>query len=418
MTDFILSLNGDQPGTFFPFQRNQVPEHISYGGVQNHAVHEMLGGGRVIDVMGQQPHDLEWSGWFVGAEAFTRATFLDQLRKAGRPLTCQWHTLTFTVIIASLTLNFERYYHIPYTISLKVADDQQKRVDAVGFSTFASVDDQMTADAAELTARVHAIDLPANLPTATALQKVSTLQVILTGFETVSGVLSGFAAATSGTINTILTPIKDVRSAVQQLIAQVDNIIQNTTTVGGLLPGNPVAKNAAALTNSPNLMNQQYNLVKLDSVLGRMGNNLSAVPSSSQTVTVNGGNLYALAEQHYGARYLCDRECHGSTLHGDRQRHGGRHRDHQQRAGDRYRCILVAGRHAAICDPARHQQPELQRRHGPLFACRWHCEHFGTGGLPDAGAGVLQHPPTVTTSWLPLGRSFHSPIVGHTSKHW
>ena len=68
----------------------EVPDHITFGGEQALTVHKLVGGTRIIDAMGRDDMPLEWSGWFMGAEALSRARYLETQRIAGTavPLVC------------------------------------------------------------------------------------------------------------------------------------------------------------------------------------------------------------------------------------------------------------------------------------------------------------------------------------------
>lgn len=45
------------------FQAFEVPERIRFGGKQRVAVHELFGGGRVVDAVGAEEGPIEWSGY-------------------------------------------------------------------------------------------------------------------------------------------------------------------------------------------------------------------------------------------------------------------------------------------------------------------------------------------------------------------
>jgi hypothetical protein len=301
MTDFILSLFNPDSGARFDFADNEVPENIAYGGTQKLAVHELVGGGRVVDALGAQPRDLEWSGWFLGAGAFERARQLDALRHAGVALELSLYHLRYRVFIASFTADFQRHYKIPYSVSLTVAQDRQYP-DSAALPDSAQ---QIAADEAWLKSLVVAVGQQTKdgLPAQSALvqQKASVMQRVLAGFGRASDSVSRFAQMTSSDISKILTPVHDVRQASLQLLAQVENLAQNVTTLGGIAPHNRAAQNVARLSSSINTLNASASLVQLDSVLGRLGNNVAAEPAASKTVTVSGGDLHTVALEQYGS---------------------------------------------------------------------------------------------------------------------
>lgn len=94
--------------------------------------------------------------------------------------------------------------------------------------------------------------------------------------------------------------MNNLRAQTGQLLSAVENRAQSIATLGGVLPNNPLAKNTLRLISGINLLRSQYDCVQLDSVLGRLGNNVAAAPAGSREITVNGGTLYTLAQQYYG----------------------------------------------------------------------------------------------------------------------
>ena len=46
----------------FQFANHEIPERVSWGGSQRIAVHELVGGQRMLDAMGRSDRALTWSG--------------------------------------------------------------------------------------------------------------------------------------------------------------------------------------------------------------------------------------------------------------------------------------------------------------------------------------------------------------------
>jgi hypothetical protein len=63
MSNIILTLGG------VPFQDFEVPEQIRFGGSQRLAVHELIGGGRVVDALGDDAGEISFSGIFSSSDA-------------------------------------------------------------------------------------------------------------------------------------------------------------------------------------------------------------------------------------------------------------------------------------------------------------------------------------------------------------
>lgn len=105
----------------FDFENFEIPDSIGgLGGAQAIAKHGLIGGGRVVDAMGQNDSDPSWSGRFIGAQAAARCQQLDWMRKAGQQLPLVFGSFFYTVVIADFTFSYEREYQIRYTIKLTV----------------------------------------------------------------------------------------------------------------------------------------------------------------------------------------------------------------------------------------------------------------------------------------------------------
>lgn len=275
--DTILTL-GD-----FEFSRLEIPEKIPFGGEQHLVVHELVGGIRVIDAMGRQDAPLEWSGLFMGQNALERARYLNGLRIAGKSLVLTWDEFLYEVVIASFKADFERFYQVPYRISCTVLQDLSSPVTTIADPGIDDLigDDMNTANGLG--------DLIGDGP----------LSSLLGTLDSAIKQVSSFANAVQRTINSVLAPLAAVQARVQILVGSVGNVIGNVTTLGGILPNNPIAQQAAKLTAQATAMTQLPQLYNLQSVLGRMGGNLGSIGKSTNTITAAGGNLYGMAAQAY-----------------------------------------------------------------------------------------------------------------------
>lgn len=267
----------------FIFANTEVPAKIPFGGEQSLAVHRLPGGARVVDAMGRDDMPLEWSGIFVGNGALARARTLDAMRVDGLPLWLSWSQLSFSVVIKSFKADYEQRFQMPYSISCLIVKDLTRPTSGGQ----AGIDDVMQGDMA--TAK-----------TLGAQVGDSTLNGLLGTLGSAISNVSSFAQAAQSTINGVLAPIAAVRGQVTTLIASTGNTIANVTTLGGILPSNPIAQQAAKLTSQVAAMTQLPALYQLQSVVGRMGANLASVSTNSQQVTSAGGNLYRMATDAYG----------------------------------------------------------------------------------------------------------------------
>lgn len=277
-----LDGNGN-PGTPFVFANTEIPEYIPFGGEQLLAVHQLIGGSRQVDAMGRSDMPLEWSGVFLGQAALGRARYLDYLRSQGSRCILNWSELSYLVLIQQLQFYFERFYQLPYQIScLVVADNAKPQVIAP-----ASIDQAIGDD---MNSGLSLGGLIGDGPLSSALANVqSAVKAVTT-----------FASAAQSTIQTVIAPIQAVQARVQTLIASTGNTLLNVSTLGGLLPGNPVSSQISGFLGQAANLQQLPMLYQLDSVMGRMSGNLNAINSTGGSLTVAGGNLMKVAQQLYG----------------------------------------------------------------------------------------------------------------------
>lgn len=102
----------------------EIPEQITWGGAQRMNVHKFVGGSRYIDVMGQDNDAVTWSGRFLGPDASFRADEIDQMRKAGEVVELIFAGRYYQAVIASLSLQQQTQFLIPYKISLTILTDE------------------------------------------------------------------------------------------------------------------------------------------------------------------------------------------------------------------------------------------------------------------------------------------------------
>lgn len=266
----------------FVFQEMEIPASIAFHGEQRLAVKKLVGGDRVVDALGADPDPVEWSGVFVGENAASRARYVKQLKDAGRVLNLTWGEFFYQVIIRRFDPDFQ-HFEIPYRISCEVVTD----FSATSSASQTSVDDLINGD------MDVASDLVGSVGDSTLSSLTSTLQGAVNS-------VSSFANAAQSTIQSVLQPLNAVRQQVGTLISSVDNTLMNVTTLGGVLPNNPLSTNVAKLTGQVNAALQQPVLLNLQGVLGRMGTNLKQINSSVRTVPASGGNLFDQAARQYG----------------------------------------------------------------------------------------------------------------------
>lgn len=278
MSDLVLQL-GD-----FQFQRQEIPESIPFGGTQRLAMHDLVGGTRVVDSMGAFSAPIDWSGWLLGQNALARARQLDGMRAAGEVLVLQWSELSFAVVVRDFRADFQRYYQIPYRITCEVVEDLTLSTAGLSLPSMDSLIDGDLATAGGLMSSITD-------PTLNGLY--GTMQTAING-------VSSFANAAQSTLNSVLQPMAAFRTQAQLLITSVNNTMVNVTTLGGILPNNPISQQVSKLGSQIVAAGQLPVLVQLDRVVGRMQLNVGSIYNSAKQTTVAGGNLMQIAAKEYG----------------------------------------------------------------------------------------------------------------------
>jgi hypothetical protein len=82
--------------------------------------HRLADGGRLYDVLGLDDEDISFSGIISGADAAARATALDGLRTAGKPVWLAWDTFLYQVMVRSFTADYKNGLWIPYRLVFAV----------------------------------------------------------------------------------------------------------------------------------------------------------------------------------------------------------------------------------------------------------------------------------------------------------
>ncbi|EXF95807.1 hypothetical protein HK44_020705 [Pseudomonas fluorescens HK44] len=272
----------------FEFQGLEVPESATPGaGKQQLVMHKLVGGKRVIDVMGVDYEPISWSGWILGATAGQRVTELETLRDAGEPLAFSLDGYHFRVILSDFVPRFEHVYRRHYSLELTVIE----RLDAPVTTNSLS---------GTLDALVNS-DVGKSLGLASIINSDAVTSSINTVKDAVSQV-QGFANATIDTVQTVIRPLVAAQAVVQSTIAQVAGSVNDITTLGGLIPGNPVSSAANNVLRQGMALTQLAPLYQMQSVLERMQKNVLAGPLANGTssVTTSNSSLQKIAADSYG----------------------------------------------------------------------------------------------------------------------
>jgi hypothetical protein len=267
----------------FTFSEYEIPERITMVTAIRAVVRKMVGGARNVNMMGYDPQPLEWSGMLLGENALQRARTLKQMALAQKMLSLTFSEYSYSVVICEFVEDFQREYEIYYRIRLEVVADNA----AQKSSSSSGIDAQIGADMSTANSLADSIG-DSGLS--------SAVGVLNSAVSTVSS----FAKAAQSTLQTVLAPLATAQAQVKTLIASTENTLQSVSTVGGLLPNNPIAQQVSKLSSQVNAMTQQPQLLQLQGVLSRMGGNIGQIGSASKAISTIGGNLYDMGAKLYG----------------------------------------------------------------------------------------------------------------------
>lgn len=108
----------------FVFEGFEEPYEVVFGKEQAAYKHILIGGGRVIDMMGAGDPDITWSGYFTGFQAPFRAQYLNTLCNEGKTLTLRTNIFVKDIVITKFTFGQHETWPIQYTITVQVVQDQ------------------------------------------------------------------------------------------------------------------------------------------------------------------------------------------------------------------------------------------------------------------------------------------------------
>ena len=201
------------------FQGLEVPAAMPWGGDQKLVIHELTGGGRVVDVLGAQESDIDWSGYFTGPSAVARARQVDVMRVAGKKVRLTWADFSRMVVIKTFRPDYSRSGTlVSYRIICVVVP---------GITLSASKPTLLGQLGSDLSS---ALDLPALLPAAT--QAVSLAQAALPIGSLLTGGSPAFIAL-SGVVGTAQGAVSTAASLADTQLAGVASAAPTGSVFGG-----------------------------------------------------------------------------------------------------------------------------------------------------------------------------------------
>ncbi len=265
----------------------EVPERIALPGRQKVVIHQMIGGKRVLDVLGVEYDALTWSGIINGPDASSRVQLFEAKRDAGKVVTLTCDDFSFDGVITSFAPVYEYEFRRPYSIEIAVLkrNDTPVKVDALTGALTGLVNSDVGS----------ALGLTDTINIASVTAAVKEVQSVVS-------TVSDFAHATVSTVQTLVAPIVAAQNLVTSSISSLETSALQITTLGGLVPGNPISKTISNLLTQRDSQIQLTGLYALGNLLGRLHKNVNSGQTADgvQTITQSGGSLYQVASDQYG----------------------------------------------------------------------------------------------------------------------
>lgn len=277
----------------FEFVDFEIPESLVIPGRQKTVTHQLIGGKRIIDVLGVEYDPITWNGIFTGSNTQARVSALEQMRDAGEVVTLTLDGYSFDVVITNFVTTYQFVYRRPYQIEVAVLqrNDSPLQVDA-------------------LTGALNAL-INSDIGQALGLSSIIDVQSVTDAVKTVQdavNAVSDFATATVETIQTVVRPIIAAQQIIQTNISSLESSLNSITTLGGIVPGNTISKTINNLLTQADGMTRLPALYDLSNVLDRVNKNVRTGQTADgvRTITLSGGNLYQVASDYYGDATLWD----------------------------------------------------------------------------------------------------------------
>lgn len=228
----------------FDFEDFEVPEHINIGGRQNHTIHTLSGGRRVVDAHGAEEDNIRWSGTVLGEDAAQRVRQLDEMRRDGRKRILCFPEFDYDVLVVGFTVRLKRATWIEYDIECVVLGINAVLAPKPGLSVLANAD--LAKAAASLPGSASGI--------AGSLQAA---RVLLSTINSSAQAASDFVGA-----------LEDVRTTVSNQIANTNAAIR---AIGSIGEGGSLA---SKITNARDGFE---GVSRLSNTLGHVGRTISNV---------------------------------------------------------------------------------------------------------------------------------------------
>ncbi|OYV38338.1 MAG: hypothetical protein B7Z80_10360 [Rhodospirillales bacterium 20-64-7] len=302
----IAPLTLTTPSGVFEFVGAEVPDQVPFGGEHLVAVHQLIGGARIVDAMGASDAPLTWKGWLLGASAEDRARFLDSIRRAGDQCTLTWSDYSYAVVVTNFSADYQKPHRIPYTITCTVVQDRTQlviNVPRVTPSQAVAMDSQTITLALPATGLVYTpVQTAVSALQAVAQPMAQGLQPVGAGISAAARTVDGFAQQVTTAAQAIVGPLATFATQVGNSIVQAEGATMEIATLGGVAPAGQIAQRVGQIIAGANAQANLPSFYQMSHLANRMSTNLGAVanPQTRQQIIVGGGTLYGVAAQVYG----------------------------------------------------------------------------------------------------------------------
>ncbi len=299
--DFILTAND---GSSITFEGVELPQSVSWGGEQMLAVHQLVGGDRIIDTLGAKPEPIQWSGIFFGQTAVERARYLDTVRQGGGAVVLTWDEFAYVGVLARFQAQYLQPWQVRYSITIEVMQDATAAQSSAPPESLISLLNNDTSSASCLGNLIGDSTLSNLLGNvSSAVQSLnSVVEAVTAPIATATACVQQATQTAQAAVNALVQPLSLAQTRVTSLIGSVDNAAQTVSAIGSGVFNGATPQAIQSLTTANLGYQNAQPLYALQSTLGRMQANVAAAMpgASAKTMPVNGGNLQAIAAQQYG----------------------------------------------------------------------------------------------------------------------
>lgn len=247
------------------FNTEECPEDLPIGAVKQMNVTDTLPGGtRIVNLFGPDPQVVAWKGRLYAGNVDTRIQQLRLYAVSGQVTLLAWRGEQYNVFVSSITPHYHHQWYAEYDIEVIVVSDAN-----------------------------GAFTIPSGLSIDQQVQGLQTMMLeqnnIIFQFDPTN------AAAINDSLPAVVTAIQNagpLATASASNVQLINAAINNAQL--------QVSKYTSALQNiAPGLAPQLSASLQLGSTLTNIAANVNRGQQTNSQI-VQGGNLFAVAAQHYG----------------------------------------------------------------------------------------------------------------------